>query len=323
MIYRNTAVRHNLYRFAIAFIAAATISMTACLLPAAAEDIKQKQFSSPEEAFRVLVEASRTNDTHELLAIFGPGGKAIISSGDAVADSNARARFVRSADESLNFKKLDKKTILAVTGKDACSFPIPIVKAGRHWVFSTEEGKQEIINRRIGRNELDTIRVSLGYIEAQREYASKDRDGSGVLKYAQRFMSHEGKKDGLYWKAAAGEESSPLGPLFARATEEGYTARKPGEKHKPYHGYFYRILKSQGRNAPGGELDYMIKDAMTGGFGLLAYPAEYGVSGIMTFIVNQQGIVYEKDLGPKTEEIAAAVTKFDPDTTWQKVKEAQ
>ena len=296
------------------------IAVMACSLISSAQDAKQEKFKSPEDAFGALINAAKTNDTVKLLAILGPQGKDIISSGDAVADSNARKRFVAAAEEAVKYSKLDDNTILAATGKDACSFPIPIVRSGQEWVFSTEEGKQEILNRRIGKNELSTIDVVQSYVQAQREYASKDRDGSGVKQYAQRFMSHTGKKDGLIWQAEAGQESSPLGPLFAKASDEGYTPRKPGEKHKPYHGYDFRILKSQGSKAPGGELDYIMNGKMTAGFGLLAYPAEYGVSGIMSFIVNHQGIVYEKDLGPKTEEIAKAMTKYDPDETWTKVK---
>jgi hypothetical protein len=307
--------RHWLAGFITVIITVIVFSLTV-----SAQDAKQEKFKSPEDAFGALIGAAKTNDTVELLAIFGPQGKDIISSGDAVADSNARKRFVKSAEEDVKFSKLDENTMLAVIGKDACSFPIPIVRSGQEWVFATDEGKQEIINRRIGKNELSTIQVSLAYVDAQREYASKDRDGSGALQYAQRFMSREGKKDGLYWEAAAGEESSPLGPLFAQATDEGYSVRKPGEKHKPYHGYYFRVLKSQGGKAPGGELDYIVNGRMTAGFGLLAYPAEYGVSGIMTFMANQQGIVYEKDLGPKTEEIAKAATKYAPDDTWKMVK---
>ncbi len=278
---------HNQYILVAAFSFAAPV-----------QDSQQEKFKSPEDALKALVEATRTNDAAELLAIFGPQGKDIISSGDAVADSIAREHFVKAAGEGVKFSKLDDNTMLAVVGKDACSFPVPIVKSGQEWVFSTEEGKQEIINRRIGRNELSTIKVALAYVDAQREYARKDHDGSGILQYAQHFLSNEGKKDGLYWEAAAGENSSPLGPLVARAAEEGYGVRKPGEKHnhRPYHGYYFRILKSQGSNAPGGAADYIINGRMTAGFGLLAYPASYGVSGIMTFMVDQEGIVYEKDL---------------------------
>lgn len=287
---------------------------------ASAQDIRQEKFKSPEDAFKALTEAAKTNDIKELLAIFGPRGKDLISSGDAVADRAARERFVKAAAEAVKFSRLDENTVLPVIGKDACSFPIPIVKSGAEWVFATEDGKQEIINRRIGKNELNTIQVAKEYVDAQREYAGKGRNGDGVLQYAQRFISQKGKKDGLYWEAASGEEMSPLGPLFGRATEEGYTPRKTGEKRKPYHGYFFNILKSQGRNAPGGEKDYVVNGKMTAGFGLLAYPAEYGVSGIMIFIVNEEGIIYEKDLGPKTEEVAKTISKYDPDKTWKKVK---
>jgi hypothetical protein len=318
---KSGLVFHARYRSAV-FIAV-IIALSAFTCTAFAQDTKQEKFKSPEDAFSALIQATRTNDSTELLAIFGPKGKDIISSGDAVADSMARQRFVKAAGEAVKFEKLDGKTVLPVIGKDACSFPIPIVKTGRSWVFSTEEGRQEILNRRIGRNELNTIQVFLRYVDAQREYFGKDRDGSGVLQYAQRFRSNKGKKDGLYWEAGApGEEESPLGPLVARATEEGYTPRKPGEKRVPYHGYYFNILKSQGSKAPGGEMDYVVNGKMTAGFGLLAYPAQYGVSGIMTFAVNQQGIVYEKDLGPGTEEAAKAITKYDPDETWQKVKTA-
>ena len=296
------------------------IAVIACSLIVSAQDAKQEKFKSPEDAFGALLAAAKNNDAVKLLAILGPQGKDIISSGDAVADSNARKRFVAAAEEAVKYSKLDDNTILASTGKDACSFPIPLVRSGQEWIFSTEEGKQEILNRRIGKNEFSTIDVVQSYVQAQREYASKDRDGSGVKQYAQRFVSHAGKKDGLIWQAEAGQESSPLGPLFAKASDEGYTPRKPGEKHRPYHGYYFTILKNQGGKAPGGELDYIINGKMTAGFGLLAYPAEYGVSGIMTFMVNQQGIVYEKDLGLKTEDIAKATTKYDPDETWKTVK---
>ena len=310
----------NLCRHWLAVFITVIIAVIAFSLTVSAQEARQQKFKSPEDAFGALIEAAKTNDTVKLLAIFGPQGKSLISSGDAVADSNARKRFVEAAEEAVKFSKIDDNTTLAAIGKDACSFPIPIVRSDQEWVFSTDDGKQEVINRRIGKNELSTVQVSLAYVDAQREYASKDRDGSGVLQYAQRFVSHEGRKDGLYWKAASGEESSPLGPLIAQATDEGYSVRKSGEKHTPYHGYYFKILKNQGSKAPGGALDYIIDGKMTAGFALMAYPAEYGVSGIMTFMVNQQGIMHEKDLGPKTEEIAKAMTKYDPDETWKMVK---
>ena len=182
-----------------------------------------------------------------------------------------------------------------------------------------EDGKEEIINRRIGRNELIAIQVSLAFVDGQIEYATKDRDGDGIMTYARRFVSHAGKQDGLYWEAKPGEEQSPMGPLFARATEEGYDITKKGEKPAPYHGYYFRMLKSQGSNAPGGELDYLVEGKMTG-FGFIAYPAEYGVSGIMTFIVNQRGRVYEKNLGPDTEGVARSMESYEPDLSWKLVE---
>jgi hypothetical protein len=319
--YKAKSEKSSLRSHSLAVFIVTMIVITFISFLSYAQDTKQKRFKSPEDAFKALVEAAKNNDTKELLSIFGPEGKDIVSSGDAVADRRARERFVKTAGDAVKFSKLDDKTVLIVIGKDECSFPIPIVKSGQEWVFSTEEGKQEIINRRIGRNELNTIQVALAYVDAQREYARKNRNGDGVLQYAQHFVSHKGKKDGLYWEAGPGEDKSPLGPLFARATEEGYTVGKKGEKHAPYYGYYFKILKSQGSNAPGGELEYMTNGKMISGFGLVAYPAQYGVSGIMTFIVNQQGIVYEKNLGPKTEEIAKAMTKYDPDKTWKQVEQ--
>lgn len=297
---------------------AAVIILTALSLPASAQDAGKKAFKSPQDAFNALLKAAGENDTKEMLAIFGPEGKDLISSGDAVADTHARERFVRAASEKVEFSKLDDKSMLAIIGKDRWCFPIPIEKTGKGWAFFTEDGKEEIINRRIGRNELNTVQVSLAYVNAQREYAAKDRTGDGI-QYAQHFLSQNGKKDGLYWEATPGEERSPLGPLFAIATEEGYTFKKNG-KHSPYYGYYFRILKSQGGSAPGGALDYVVNGKMTAGFGMVAYPAQYGVSGIMTFIVNQQGDIYEKDLGPKTDEDAKAITAYDPDKTWIKVE---
>jgi hypothetical protein len=320
---KDTAKSKNFFhggRYGLTILIVTMIFMAVFNLIASAGDTKQKKFKSPEDAFRAVVEATKNNDTSELLAIFGPEGRDIISSGDAVADRAGRVRFVKSAEEGIKFSKLGDDKVLTAVGKNEWCFPIPLVKSGQEWVFLTEDGREEIVNRRIGRNELNTIRVSLAYVDAQREYFSKEREKGRGVQYAQKFMSRKGMKDGLYWESAEGEEMSPLGPLFARATEEGYTVRKPGEKHKPYYGYLFRILKSQGSSAPGGELDYVIKDRMTAGFGLVAYPAAYGVSGIMTFIVNQQGTVYEKDLGPKTEEIAKAMTKYNPDNTWKKIE---
>ncbi len=296
------------------------VAITALSSLADARATGQKRFTSPQQAFKALVAAARDNDTRKLLAIFGPEGKEIISSGDAVADERARRRFVDAAGEAISYSRLNNRTVLAVIGKDKWSFPVPMVKSGKKWIFSTREGKEEILNRRIGRNELNTIQVCTTYVSAQREYSAGDRNGDGVLQFAQHFLSSKDRKDGLYWEAAPGEEASPLGPLIARASEEGYPVSKTNGAHRPYHGYYFKILKGQGVNAPGGEADYVVNGKMTGGFALVAYPAIYGVSGIMTFMVNQTGIVYEKNLGPETEEVAKAIAKYDPDKTWTRVE---
>jgi hypothetical protein len=283
-------------------------------------DAQQKTFKGPEEAVKSLMAAVKVNDTKELLAIFGPAGKELVSSGDEVADRTGRERFIKDYDEMNKLVSETDSKMTLVVGKQEWPFPIPIVKEGETWVFGTMAGKEELLNRRIGRNELHTVQGCLAYVDAQREYAMKDWDNDKLLEYAQKFVSTKGKKDGLYWEAKEGEEQSPLGPLAAQAVKEGYTGGKPGGNPVPYHGYFYKILKAQGKNAPGGAYDYVVKGKMIGGFALVAYPAEYGNSGVMTFIVNHEGVVYEKDLGKETEKITRAMTKFDPDKTWKKVE---
>jgi hypothetical protein len=276
----------------------------------------QKTYSSSEEAAKALAAAVKAGDQAELLTILGPGAKQILSSGDEVADKAARERFVQ-AYEAKNrvVPESDRKAVLEV-GDDAWPLPIPIVNTGKAWRFDTAAGKQEILNRRIGRNELSTIQVCLAYFDAQREYALKDR-GAGI-QFAQKFASEPGKKDGLYWEAAAGEEQSPLGPFAAQAKSEGYTKKKSGER-TPYHGYFFKILTAQGKNATGGAYSYVVNGKMIGGFALVAWPAEYGTSGIMTFIVNHEGVVYQKNLGKNTESAAVHMKAFDPDKSWGKV----
>jgi hypothetical protein len=281
---------------------------------------QQQTFRSPEEAVKSMVEAVKANNVTALSAIFGPEGKELISSGDAVADKTGRERFVKAYDEKHKLVKETDNKVTLIIGDNEWPFPIPIVKKDATWAFDTMAGKEELLNRRIGRNELSTIQVCLAYVDAQREYALKDMNGNGLNDYAQKFVSTEGKKDGLYWKTNEGEEPSPLGSLFAQATKEGYTVRKAGEKRQPYQGYYYRILKAQGKNAAGGAHDYVVKGKMIGGFALVAYPAEYGNSGVMTFIVNQDGIVYQKNLGKNTEKIVSAMTKYDPDKTWEKAQ---
>jgi hypothetical protein len=311
--------KHSMYLFGFAIIAG-VMMLAGFYQSTFAVDANQKSFKSPEEAVKALNKAVRGNDTKELLAIFGPSGKELISSGDKVADETGRERFIKAYEEMNKLvNENDTKVILHV-GNGDWPFPIPIVKKGECWLFDTMAGREEILNRRIGRNELNAIQVCLAIVDAQREYVLKDRDGDKLLEYAQRFVSKKGEKDGLYWEAKEGEPQSPLGPLMAKAAQEGYTGKKSGEKRNPYHGYYYKIMKAQGKNAPGGEYDYMVKGKMIGGFAMVAYPAEYGNSGIMTFIVNHDGVVYQKDLGKDTEKMAAAMKKFDPDRTWKKAE---
>jgi hypothetical protein len=283
----------------------------------AGEAARQKSFASPQQAVAGLVAAVTDDNEAELLTIFGPGSEDLIASGDKVADRNGRARFLKAYEKKNSLDRNgEDRAVLLVGGQDY-PFPIPIVRLGDAWTFDTQAGMEEILNRRIGRNELHTIEVMQAYTEAQREYASAKRNG-GSPEFAQQFASSEGKKDGLYWKAVAGEKESPFGPLIARATEEGYAGGLDAATPEPFHGYFFKILKGQGEHADGGVFDYVAEGKMVLGFALVAYPARYEASGIMTFIVNQEGAIYEKDLGENTATEAAVMTLFDPDDTWRK-----
>jgi hypothetical protein len=296
-----------------------SITMTFWLAGVSHAVLKQKTFSSPEEAVKTAVTAARNNDDKEIMSIFGPSAKDLIFSGDAVADKQRREQFLKSYDEK-NSLVAEKDGMVLVIGKNDWPFPIPLVKKGEVWFFDTDKGREEILNRRIGENELSTIQTVLAIVDAQREYAIKDIDGDGIPEYAQKFMSDAGKKNGLYWEAKEGEEPSPLGPAVAQAKKGGYAGKKSGDKPSPFHGYYYRILKAQGKNAAGGAYDYFVKGKMIGGFAVIASPAKYGNSGIKTFMVNHQGIVYEKDLGKSTEKIVQAMDTFDPDKSWEKVE---
>jgi hypothetical protein len=286
---------------------------------AATKTTKQKVFKSPEEAVKILFEAIKNKDSGELLAILGPDGKYLVYSGDDVADNLRGELAVKMFEEKYQIVKAgDRKAILEL-GSNSWPLPIPIVEEKGNWRFDSKQGKEEILNRRIGRNEIGAIQTCLAYADAQREYASQDRSGDGLLQYAQRFISEPGKKDGLYWETKEGEQESPVGIFMANARQQGYKKSASG-KAAPYHGYLYRILKAQGKNAPGGPFDYVVKGRMIGGFALVAYPAKYGSSGIMTFMVNHESVVYQKNLGPRTESAARAIKLFDPDKTWQKAK---
>src|SRR5512139_2086863 len=269
--------RCSVYCFGFATIVAALMVVGFYQMGIAADvkQVKQKSFQAPEEAAKALFEALKAGDMNELLAIFGPAGKEVISSGDEVADKAARERFVKAYEAMNKLEKETEKKVTIVIGNHDWPFPVPIVKKGETWIFDTMAGKEELLNRRVGRNELNTIQVCLAIVDAQREYAMKDRDSDNLLEYAQKFRSTKGKKDGLYWHAKEGEPQSPLGDLVAIAVREGYGPRKPGESQgpRPYHGYYYKILKAQGKNAPGGAYDYVVKDKMIGGFALIAYPA--------------------------------------------------
>lgn len=293
--------------------AAATLASVAS---AFAATVQQETFSAPEQAVDALVAASRAAKKDQLLQILGPDAETLIKSGDRVADNAARSRFVAAYDTEHKIEQEGANKAVLVIGEENWPYPIPLVREGSVWRFDTEAGKQEILNRRIGRNELNAIEVCRAYVEAQREYAAQNRQNSGTLEYAMHFMSTPGKHDGLYWQVGSGEEPSPLGPLVAQARAEGYASRAPHSKRQPYHGYFYKILKRQGPHAPGGTMDYVVDGHMTGGFALVAFPARYGDSGVMTFIVNQAGIVYERNLGPDTASIAKSMIEYDPDEGW-------
>lgn len=284
---------------------------------AVAAQAKQKTFETPEAAVGDLVQALRDNDEKELLTLLGPGSDTLISSGDEVADRERSAQFIRLYDEKNILENAGDKKIILHIGNTDWPFPIPIVKIGKVWLFDTKLGKEEILSRRIGRNELNTIQTCLAVVDAEQEYATRDPEGSGLLEYAQKFQSNKGKRDGLYWEVKPGEQPSPLGPLFAKAQGEGYRMK---EKTAPYNGYFFRILTAQGKDARGGAYSYLVKGKMVGGFALVAYPASYGVSGVKTFIVNHEGVVFEKDLGPDTAKRAMSMKVFNPDKTWEKAE---
>ncbi len=280
----------------------------------------QKTFASAGDAEQALIDAVRADDAEALISLFGAGSRHLVLSGDPVEDQKGRHWFIDRYERKHNLVEANPRMVILHIGDDDWPFPFPIVKSESGWKFDTTVGRQEILARRIGRNELGAIQVCLAYVDAQKEYATdKARQGQSLLEYAQRFVSTPGMRNGLYWESASGEEQSPMGPLFAAAREQGYGEKPLGGKTVPYHGYFYRILKAQGKNAPGGAHTYLVHGKMIGGFALIAYPAHYRASGVMTFIVNQDGVVYQKDLGKQTGRIARNVKEFDPDATWIRV----
>ncbi len=299
----------------------------------------QKLFSFPEEALQALESAVKAKDRAALGAIFGPDNEKL-ESGDAVEDNNALDNFALRLAESATLKKVNDSKYTLVVGAEKYPFPIPLVKQGEQWRFDTAAGLEELLNRRIGENELSAILTCRAYVLAQWQYytESKDTAKDGLAVYAQKFLSTPGTHDGLYWDTALNEEPSPLGALVAHARAEGYTPGQhptsgqtqtaaggsddaPQQPRSPYHGYFFKILTRQGPHAPGGRFSYIINGNMIAGYALIAWPAKWGSSGVMTFIVNNQGRIYEKNLGPNTAAIAAAITEYDPDPSWTLVKE--
>lgn len=279
----------------------------------------QQRFRTPEEAAQALVNAARSGDSKSVVSILGPGSQELVSSGDPVADANARQEYLAAYDAGHKIVSESGKPAVLVIGPNDWPFPIPMVQRDGQWIFDVAAGREEILARRIGRNELATLKAMLAYWDAQNEYADMNKDKSGQAVYAQRIVSSPGKKDGLYWPTSGNEKPSPLGEAVAAATQRGYRVGA-GE---PFNGYRFKVLTSQGPTAPGGAVDYVVKGNMIGGFGLVAWPAEYGNSGIMTFIINNDGDIYEKDLGSRTERSASRMSSFSPDHTWKKVVDTE
>jgi len=278
-----------------------------------------RSFASPEDAVAALRSATASADRNALSAILGPASDDL-QNPDQIQGRNELETFSSAAGEKQHLRKVSDTRVILEVGDDLWPFPVPIVKNDGGWYFDTAAGKNELLNRRIGKNELATLPVVRAYVDAQREYAGLDRDGSEILKYAQRLVSSPGKHDGLYWPPSSDTDESPLGPLVAYAQAEGYKPEIRAEEEEergPYHGYYFKILTRQGKHALGGKYNYIVNGNMIGGFALVAWPAEYGTSGIMTFIVNQQGRVFQKDLGAHTDKIARKMSTYDPDPTWK------
>ena len=313
-------MKDNFERFhpgKLARLAAFATFATCAVNLALAQQPRQKTFSACEEASSALFAAVQKDDRPALLEILGPAATEIISSGNEAEDQSNRQQFVEKYQEMHRLVREKDGTTILYVGAENWPTPIPLVQKGNRWYFDTVAGRNEILVRRIGKNELDTVTVCRELVDAQNEYHSEQRDGEGVKQYAPRFRSDDGKHNGLYWKISDGESASPVGPLLTLASGEDYA--KETTQPRPFHGYYYRILTSQGKHAPGGAKNYLVHGKMTGGFAFVAYPAEYRSSGVMTFIVNQDGIVYQKDLGPGTAVLAKTISQYAPDATWKKV----
>lgn len=280
----------------------------------------QQTYASPEDAAAALAQAARTGDQNALRAIFGPGSEKLLASGDRYADDAQLRRFVSAFDEKHALVSQGQERMELEVGADDWPLPIPLVEVDGRWHFDTAAGAEEIVNRRIGRDELSAIHVLLAYTEAQKAYFTWTKQKTGTGEYAQRLVSSPGRQDGLYWPVSGDAPESPFAPLLAQAQSEGYPGEVVAGRLVPYQGYYFRVLKAQGADAPGGAKSYMHNGRMTGGYALLAWPAGYGASGIMSFQVNQDGDVFQKDLGPETSRLAAQIVQFDPDLTWARVE---
>jgi hypothetical protein len=312
--------RTNMKRYSTMLAKSALLAVgiaAACSIAANAAAPRPESFADPQKAADALVAAARDNDPAEMLKIFGPAGKDLVTSGDPVADKDAHMRFVERYGKAEKIVLNAAGNATLVIGAEEWPFPIPLVKHGGVWHFDAAAGLQEILNRRIGRDELSVMEICRVYVQAQREYAAELTGEKKSAEYAQKIVSSPDLRDGLYWPVKDGEPQSPLGPQMAHARAEGYDSTSQNVEREPYHGYFYRILTRQGAMAPGGARDYVVDGHMTGGFALIAFPAKYGDSGVMTFIVNQAGIVFQKNLGPKTATVAAGISEFNPDMTWK------
>jgi Protein of unknown function (DUF2950) len=295
------------------WISAVALAAGIALIPGVAQT-GQKTFATPQDAAQALIDAAAANNTAAMLQILGPAGKDIVESGDAAADKESRQQFAAMARQKLQVETdVDHDRATVIVGPDDWPMPVPIVLDNGKWHFDSAVGRVEVLARRIGRNELTAMDVCRAYVEAQIEYAARDRTSSGILQYAQKILSSPGKKDGLYWE---GEPDNLVPKAFADASA---AMLAEGRKPEPYQGYYFHILKAQGPDAEGGAMDYVVKGKMIGGFALIAYPAEYGVSGIQTFLVNHRGKVYEKDLGSSTGALARQMTRFNPDKSWKVV----
>jgi hypothetical protein len=288
--------------------------------PAKATQRSQVIYATPEEAAGALYQAIEKHDVKSIYRVLGPGSEKLIYTGDSVADQQMRERFLAAYDKSLKIERNGESKATLLTGENESPFPFPLVKSAQGWRFDAKAGAEEIVNRRIGENELFAIKFCLSYGDAQREYAEVDRDGDRLIEYAQKFRSSEGKRDGLYWPAAKGEAVSPLGPLAALAAREGYSSKLKSPQQHPFHGYHFRILTGQGKDALGGAYDYLVKGNMIGGYALVAYPASWGASGVMSFICSHDGVVYQKNLGAGTTQAASKMTHFNPGAGWKKAE---